>query len=105
LGDEVSMNNLAVILSDRNDDEAEVWYLRSANLGYARAMDNLGIRHFAKGDFTTSEYWFRKAVDLGFTDAQQGLSASLHNLRVMKGPQFRIRGFIRGRSLRRTHDH
>ena len=63
--------------ADANYSEALMWYLKSANLGYERAMFNVGyIYENGKGvkeDYNEAVLWYRKAAEKGLGDAQDAI--------------------------------
>ena len=58
-------------------DEAVDWYRKSADQGYYRAQNNLGMKYvFGEGvaqDYSQAAQWFQKAADQGDALAQRNL--------------------------------
>ncbi|MBN1932094.1 MAG: sel1 repeat family protein [Desulfobacterales bacterium] len=54
-----------ILKSKRPQEEAEKWFALSANQGNPNAMYEFGMRHHAKGEYTTAGEWFTKAFNSG----------------------------------------
>ncbi|MEU6584080.1 tetratricopeptide repeat protein [Nocardia sp. NPDC046763] len=63
-GDPRAMNNLAILLAERNGDDAESesWLHDAAAAGYIRAMRNLAARYQRRGDDHQAQYWSHQAA-------------------------------------------
>ncbi len=55
--------------------EAERWYRRAVEQGYASAQFNLGVKYYNSlpQDYAEAAKWFRKAANQGNADAQYNL--------------------------------
>jgi uncharacterized protein len=73
-GSEIAMFRLGVCFDfgegvRRNPSKAAALYRRAARRGIGVAAANLAITYRARGNWRLAERWFRKAIDLGETDA------------------------------------
>ena len=68
---------------DQDYTEAIKWFAKSAELGDARAMNNLGIMFMygrgVKQDYTEAIKWFAKSAELGDSDAMYCLGLMYHD--------------------------
>jgi len=75
----------------KNPETANAWYLKAAEGGFARAMENLGLS-YAQGsgvekDLAKALQWYEKAANLGLANAQLETGYHYYNgLGVEKDP-------------------
>ncbi|MGW3032824.1 tetratricopeptide repeat protein [Streptomyces sp. NPDC001178] len=70
----------SILLDQKKEARAAIWWHRLAKAGDAHGMVNLGVRHSRKGRDKKAEKWWRRALDAGMTDAAAKL-AHLHDVR------------------------
>ncbi len=69
----------------QNKGVAFDWYKLSANQGFARSQNNLGLLYYERGEIDKAVYWYKKA-------AKQGLPQAKNNLKSLE--QMKKRGIL-----------
>lgn len=77
-----------------NRDEAIYWYKKAAELDYAKAQYNLGLKLQEEGDYQQSAYWYFHAALQNFAPAQNNLAVLYSKgLGLSKNPKEAVRWF------------
>jgi TPR repeat protein len=75
-GNAIASFNLAVLLDESGDPDAERWYRQAAEAGYADALNNLGVLLDKRGD-PEADVVYRRAADAGTAAAALNLGIYL----------------------------
>ena len=57
----------------RNQQKSRFWLESAASLGYGPAARNIGVMYRNEGNFSSAERWFKRALQLGDSEAKLDL--------------------------------
>ncbi len=60
---------------EKDQAEAELWYMQAAKQGNVIAEHNLGTMYYQEGDLQKAKVWLTRAADKQYADAAQNLAA------------------------------
>jgi TPR repeat protein len=78
-GDAHAMNNLGLLLKDRDPDTARRWYEQAAAGGQTDAMNTLGVLLVSEGDPDAARCWWEQAAEHGHAVAMYNLGVLLED--------------------------